>query len=360
MLNKLKANLKKPEIVLLILILAIGTFFRTYKSIERFEFAHDGDLYSWMAKDIIINHHFRLIGQETSAPGIFIGSLYYYLNIPFFLLTNMEPIGAVIPISIIGILAIYSYYWVFKKTFNSTVGLISAFLYSTSLYTIGFDKRVVPSTPTNLWVIWYCYTIINLARGNFSVLPLLAILIGLVWHIHIALLPTLIAAPIALLFAKKIPHKKQLISFFAILIITSLPLITFEVRHHFSQTKSLLNNFTSSFSSSNTVSEDRKVFIGNKNENGSFNLNPSSKYILELTSQIIIPGDKVHLKITTKNPKYSTTIIYLDCGDPKRFEIGYITAEYNWDTTGCSSGEHILTATGRVAADPVLKKFTTK
>src|SRR3989344_1077892 len=133
---------KNLHIFLLVFILGIGFFFRTYQLKERMNYAHDGDLYSWIVKDI---------------------------------------------------------------------GLISSFLQAVLIAPIYFDRRVVPSTPTNLWVVWFFYTIVMLSRGNYSVLPLLALLLAAVWHIHIALLPTLIAIPMAVIFSRKLPTKKQMI-----------------------------------------------------------------------------------------------------------------------------------------------------
>lgn len=235
----------KKSYLLLIAILLIGLFFRTYNVINRFDLAMDGDLASWIVKDIVVNKHFRLVGQQTTAPGIFIGPLYYYLITPFYLLVKMDPIGSIIPITIIAVLTILSYYIVFSKLFNTKVGLISSFLYSVLLSNVQFDRWVAPTTPSNIWVIWYFYTIINITRGNYSILPLLAALIGLIWHIHIALAPTLIAIPVAMFLSKKLPSKKQVIKFFLILFIALLPLIVFEVRHNFQQTFSLISNFTS-------------------------------------------------------------------------------------------------------------------
>lgn len=231
-----------PHHLIIILILILALFFRTYKVVERFEFAHDGDLYSWMVKDIVINHHFRLVGQETSASGIFIGPLFYYLITPFFILTNMDPLGAVIPITIIGILTVLSYYFVFAKLFNVKIGLIAAFLYAVLLSQL--DRWVVPSTPSNLWTIWYFYVILMLARGNFSLLPILGVLIGLIWHIHIVLIPSLLAIPFAIFLSGKFPNLRQMVYFLIALIITSLPLIIFEVKHNFQQFFNILSNFS--------------------------------------------------------------------------------------------------------------------
>ncbi len=231
--------------MILFLIIAVGVFFRTYQLVEQADFGHDADLYSWIVKDLVVNQHFRLVGQETSAPGVFIGPFFYYSLVPFYLLFNMDPVAAHFPITIVGILTIISYFLVFSKLFNTKVGLIASLLYAVLIsMSVWFDRRLAPSTPTNLWTIWYFYTVIMLARGKFKVLPLLGILIGLIWHLHIALLPSLFAVPLAFLVARKLPKASQIVKFFVVLFLISLPLILFELRHNFQQTINLLQNFT--------------------------------------------------------------------------------------------------------------------
>jgi 4-amino-4-deoxy-L-arabinose transferase-like glycosyltransferase len=237
--------MKRSHLLLLVAILLISIFFRTYQIIERYGYGHDAELFNWIVKDIIVKHHPRLIGQLTSAPGIFIGPLFYYLLVPFFILFKMDPVAALVPVTLIGVLTTLCYFIVFSKLFNKTAGLIAAFLQAILLPWIAFDRRIVPSTPTNLWVIWYFYTIIQIARGNFFVLPLLGVLIGLIWHIHIALLPTLFALPFSFLVSKKLPKVRQLFWFSTTFFLTNLPLIIFEAKHNFIQSKSLVANFTS-------------------------------------------------------------------------------------------------------------------
>ncbi len=236
--------MKRTHLILLCLILLIGLFFRTYMVVERYDYAHDSDLYSWMVKDIVINHHFRLIGQLTSAPGIFIGPLFYYSLVPFFLLTNMDPIGALIPVTILGLLTIFSYYFVLSKLFTKETGLIGAFLYAVLLTTVNADRWVVPTVTTSIWAIWYFYTIVMISRKNYLVFPLLGFLAGLIWHVHIALIPTLIAIPVAIIISKKLPTIKQACISLIAFLIPSLPMFLFEMRHHFQQTIALIENFT--------------------------------------------------------------------------------------------------------------------
>lgn len=234
---------KKRQYLLLLAILAIGLFFRTYQVVERFEFAHDADLYSWIVKDIIANKHPRLIGQLTTAPGIFIGPAFYYLLAPFFLLTRMDPIGVLIPITFLGLFTIFSYYFILAKLFKEEAGLIGAFLYAILITTVNADRWVVPTVATSLWAIWYFYSLVMLSRGNFSVLLLLGVLVGLIWHIHIALVPTLTAIPFAILLSRKLPKSRQIFNFIAFFLITSLPLIIFELKNGFQQNANLLQNF---------------------------------------------------------------------------------------------------------------------
>lgn len=346
---------KRPHLLILGLILLIGLFFRTYKIITWFDFSHDADLFSWIIKDIVINHHFRLIGQLTSAPGIFIGPLFYYLLAPFFILTKMDPIGTLIPIVIIGILTIFSYYYVFSRLFNKKIGLIGAFLYAVLFSTIDSDRWIVPTVTTSIWSVWYFYFIAKLSRKDFSVLPFLGILIGLIWHIHIALAPILITIPLAMILAGKLPNLKQIIFFLIVTLITSSPLILFEARHNFSQTKSFISNLTANFGAKDSISENKEVIFNSQNNNAKLNLDSTSKFSLEIEPQTPKIGDTVNLKITSKNAKYSTLAVLTDCGDPSRFEIGSINAVFNWSTTTCQGSNHKITITARIPTDPPFK-----
>lgn len=233
---------KRPHFLVLGIILLLGLFFRTYQLIERADFGHDADLYSWIVKDIVVDGHFRLVGQQTSALGIYIGPLFYYPLIPFYLISNMDPGGVIYFIPILGAVTIISYYFVFSELFKTKIGLIATFIYATSLATINHDRWLVPTITTNLWVIWYFYSIIKITRGDFRTLPLLGILIGLIWHVHIALIPTLVAIPTAIMLSRKLPSGKLTLLSLILFLMTSLPFIIFELKHGFGQILSFIFN----------------------------------------------------------------------------------------------------------------------
>ena len=117
---KIKKFLKSGKFIF-ISILVLGFFLRIYKLEELFLYGHDQDLASWFVKDVVINKHLRLIGQETSTQGIFIGPIYYYFLIPFYLVFDMDPIAGTVAITTLGLFSIFSFYYVFKKISSNRI-----------------------------------------------------------------------------------------------------------------------------------------------------------------------------------------------------------------------------------------------
>lgn len=234
---------KRTGLLFLLSIIGIAIFFRSYQIVEHFEFAHDGDLYSWIVKDIVVNHHLRLIGQLTSTEGIFIGPLFYYFLIPFYLLSSMNPLGVLLFAVLVGIVIVLSYYFVFSKLFGAPAGLIAAFLQASLFSRVATDRWVVPTITSNLWGVWYLYTVLMLARGNFVVFPLLGLLVGLIWHINFSLAPVLLVAPVAVIASRKLPKCSDVIKAVGMFILPMLPFVLFEFKHGFIQTNSFIKSF---------------------------------------------------------------------------------------------------------------------
>jgi 4-amino-4-deoxy-L-arabinose transferase-like glycosyltransferase len=195
-------------------------------------YGHDQDLAGWIIKDIVVNNHWRLIGQETSSQGLFIGPLYYYLEIPFYWLTHMDPKGALLLSFLLGGFAIYSFYYVFTKIFNKNVGLIASLIYSLSLVIVFTDREVAPTMPVMLWSVWFFYAIYRLLKGDQKQYILFGILLGLVWHLNLGLIVLTPLIILAQIFSrKKLDFKKIFLGLVPLVILVS-PFIVFSV--HFS------------------------------------------------------------------------------------------------------------------------------
>ncbi len=223
--------LTKHRWILLILIAAI--FLRAFNFADYYIFEHDQDLYSWIVKDILVDHHIRLIGQETSIDGLFIGPLFYYLLVPFYWIGRMDPLMALYPALLISSATLISFYWIGNKLFGQKIALTASLLYAFSMGVVLYDRWIVPTLPTLLWSVWFFYLVMTIHLTRKINWLLMGVLLGLVWHIHIALAPLFLMIP----FLKpKIEFNKEFFKGVSICLLLLTPFFLFEVRHHFQQT----------------------------------------------------------------------------------------------------------------------------
>ena len=255
----------------LILILLFGLFLRVYGAKAMFMYGHDHDLEGWIIKDILVNRHLRLIGQETSTQGVFIGPIFYYLLIPFYLLFKMDPIGAVVLVTLLGVFGIVSFYFVFSKVFSQKTGLVASFIYAVSFYTVFNDREVVPTMPVIIWTAWFLFALNLILKGKQKIgYLLIGILAGLIWHLIFALVLVLPLVPIAFILSKKKINWRALSLGIVFLFITSAPLILFETRHNFSQTRAVLWALTTNQRDivSGLAKVERVIHLASKNAAG--------------------------------------------------------------------------------------------
>jgi 4-amino-4-deoxy-L-arabinose transferase-like glycosyltransferase len=238
-------------------------------------YSHDQDLLSWFVKDIVTNHNLRLIGQETSVHGVFIGPLWYYLAVPFYVLFGMNPTGGLVLSIITGGLTVASIYYVFTSVSKRSVGLLGALLYAVSFYSVMTDREVVPTTPTILWSVWAFFALhLFLQKRYRPALVLTGVLAGLIWHINMGLVLIIPIIGIAYLVSlvrhkQKGEHivlygKSMVLAAVAAALILS-PYLLFEVRHSFVQTKSILTSSSTAATQSFMEKLDRTTSLASKN-----------------------------------------------------------------------------------------------
>jgi hypothetical protein len=249
--------MKRISTILFIIAFLLGMFTRVYQFRERFMYAHDNDLASWVVKDIVFDKHPRLIGQQTSALGIFIGPLFYYSLIPFYWITQWDPIGSVAYSWIISAAALISVYYVFRKLYDRPTAVFAVFIYAVSFFISQSERDVFPTTPVMLWSVWFYYSINRLFLGYKKTLYISAILLSLVWHINLALVLLFPLVFIAVLVHRQNYTLKDIIIPAVLVVILSSPLILFESRHGFIQTRSLVSTLTSIGSHSEVSLKDK-------------------------------------------------------------------------------------------------------
>ncbi len=230
---------------LILFILVSGLFLRLYKYDQLFMYGHDQDLAGWVVKDIVTDKHFRLIGQETSTQGIFIGGFFYYLQIPFYMLFGMDPVGVTFLGALLGVLYIFGIYLTLSRVFTKNIAVIGALTYAFSFYFIFNDREIVPTQPVIFWSFALLWSLSEIIKGNIKRgLLISAGLFSLVWHLNFALILPLPLVLVAILFSKKKVRITDFILPLLLFLVITLPLIHFEFRHSFIQTKALITSLS--------------------------------------------------------------------------------------------------------------------
>ncbi len=241
--QKLAKIIKKDPLFssLVLLIIAIAIFFRTYNYLDRIYLIADNSRdvqIATYAKDHLL---VPPIGQFSSAGPFFYGPWYYWFLeavslIPFGLLTHW------LAITTIYFLFIYLIYWVGSKIENKWLGLLCAAFAAISPAQINFSTSVwnpaiIPILTLTTIILLFKFV----QRGKPIYILLLSFVCSLAFTIHfqsILILPTILVA----LFSQKTKLKVFFLNLFLVFLgflIPLLPLIYFDIKHEWYNAKSL-------------------------------------------------------------------------------------------------------------------------
>jgi 4-amino-4-deoxy-L-arabinose transferase-like glycosyltransferase len=230
---------------LIILILLISAFFRLYRIGEYMEWLGDQGRDMIIIRDFLKNGNVFFIGPGTSIGHMYLGPYYYYLISPFLWLFRYNPVGPSIFVALLGVLTSYLLYFVGKKWFNTTIGLIAAFLFAISpvaikYNTFSWNPNVMPLF--SLLFIYFFFTAIFEKKYNNFIYASLAF-IGCInsHYFALALLP--IAGLYWLLSYQK-KYLKPTIIAFLVLLISLAPQILFDIKHDGQNSKAFGTFFT--------------------------------------------------------------------------------------------------------------------
>ncbi len=280
----------KVELIILGAILLIGGFFRLYKISEYMTFLGDEGRDMILIRRIFTELHPPLIGPGTSVGGMYLGPLYYYLMAIPLLVSGFSPVGPSVTVAIIGLATIMLVWFIGRKWFDKTTGLIAAGLYAISPTVIYFSRsswnpNVMPFfallSVYSIWKVW------KERKFNWSII--LGISYAFVLQSHylgLLLAPTLFLFWILTLFNLKSIQDRKLgtekflkKSLLGLLIFSVLmsPLLIFDLRHGFMNSKAVIaffagENDTLSLNFVNLFSSIPRIFnqiieslIGSKN-----------------------------------------------------------------------------------------------
>ncbi|MFA5749868.1 MAG: glycosyltransferase family 39 protein [Candidatus Shapirobacteria bacterium] len=240
---------------LLILILLLASFLRLYKIGDYMEFLGDQGRDVLIIRDFLKHGNLFFIGPQTSIGNMYLGPFFYYLIAPALLLTNFNPIGPAIFIALINIFTVYLVYFIGKKWFNQSTGLISAFIFAISPVAIRYSNFIWNPNIMPLFSLLFIYFFFESFRTKkYKYLIFASLSFVMVMNSHylgLALLPFVGLYWLFNLYKfikQKSPQLKPLLinTFFAVFvfILSLTPQVLFDIKHNGQNSKALLTFFT--------------------------------------------------------------------------------------------------------------------
>lgn len=240
---------------LIVFIILIASFLRLYRIGDYMEFLGDQGRDVSIIRDFLKHGNLFFIGPQTSIGNMYLGPFFYYLIAPSLLLANFNPIGPAVFIALINITAVYLVYFIGKKWFNQSIGLISAFLFAISPVAIKYSNFIwnpnIMAFFSLLFVYFFFEALKTKQYKKFIFASLSFVMVMNSHYLGLALLPFV---GLYWLFTFYQIIKKKLPEFKPFLINTLLaglvfilsltPQILFDIKHNGQNIKALITFFT--------------------------------------------------------------------------------------------------------------------
>lgn len=244
-------GMKKSKVALIIFVIVVLAVAAIPRSVELFShnfiFGYDQGKHWLAAKAIVIDHKFPLIGDEVGgARGFFQGSGWFYvLAVPFFLFDG-NPYGGIVLMFLFGMATVIGAIWVFRRNLGIVKALSIGLCLALAPILIEISRFAWPPYVIAPLMVWYLYSVYRIIQGEYTYMPILWFVIGLMAHFEIATAGTLgittvcIGLPYAIW--KKIPFRYGVWSVIAF-IIPLTPLVLFDFRHDFLNVHGIMATF---------------------------------------------------------------------------------------------------------------------
>ena len=239
---------KNRNLILLGLILLLAAFLRLYMISDYQTFLGDEGRDALVVKGIL-EGNFTLLGPRSSAGDFYTGPIYYYLIAPFLWLFRLDPVGPAVMIALLGIATVFLVYYVGKKIFNQSVGLVAAALYAVSPLVLTYSRSSWNPNPMPFITLLLLYLLYQAVQNkSWKYFLGVGFLYGIALQLHyIELLVGIIIFFFTLFgyfyFKRKnifilIKQYSYLLGGF---IIGFSPFLAFELRHNFPNTRTIFN-----------------------------------------------------------------------------------------------------------------------
>ncbi len=246
-MKKLVGYIKKNrlEVAILAIITLLAIFLRFYRISELHFFTYDQARDVLIAKRILVDHKWTLLGPQSSIGNIYFPPLYYYtLTLPLWIF-GMNPVGTDIYTAFIGVLTVLLIFFVAKIFFSKRAGIFAASLYATSPIVVELSRRAWnPNTLPFFFLLALILGYQFWKSGKIKMLLAMSFVFGYALSLHYSvfcLFPVVICLWVDYFLKKK--QVWPILVSFLIISLFFLPLLLFDFRHNFILSKNLVDYF---------------------------------------------------------------------------------------------------------------------
>lgn len=278
-MKTIKKLLTKTNLLVFLIIL-VAAFMRLYKIADYLTFLGDE------GRDVlvvynILHGHLTLLGPTASVGGFFLGPIYYYFMAPALWLAGYSPVGPAVMIALFGVATVWLVYYVGKRFFNITTGIIAALLYAIAPVVILYSRSSWNPNLMPITTLLLMFALYKAVEKNKALLfGLAGFLFGIAMQLHYIEVFIGVTVGLYILFSQIylfINQKNksflkliiQLIKDFLIFgvgfIIGWSPFLAFEMRHGFNNIRAILNFVFHPQSTGNGVGLENNTFMTMEN-----------------------------------------------------------------------------------------------
>ncbi|MBU3957127.1 glycosyltransferase family 39 protein [Patescibacteria group bacterium] len=246
-MKRLIKSIKKSkfETAILAAIVLLAIFLRFYKINELHFFTYDQARDNLIAKRILVDHKWTLLGPQSSMRGVYLPPYYYYTLVPILWLSRLNPVGVDIYTALIGVLTVILVWYFCREVLGQIPALMTSALYATSPLIVELSHRAWNPNTQPLFILlslFFWYRLWTTKKEKYLLFSSLSF--GYATNLHygaLCLLPIWLFAFFWFLVKSK---KKRLILFsLLVLFLFGAPLILFDLRHQFMLTKNIYTYF---------------------------------------------------------------------------------------------------------------------
>ncbi len=231
---------------LVILIFLTAAFLRFYRLPEFTMFLSDQGRDAIIVRDIVTLNHWPAIGAPSSVGQVYLGPFYYYLIAPFLFLFRFNPVGLSYGAASLSLLGLVFCYLAARQELGKVTALLFLLLTAFSFENIEQSRFSWNPNLLPFFSFLTLYFFYKLLKTNKIIY---AVLLGafLSFSVQLHYLAVFLALPMFLMIvADKKPITKlvnYLITFISFFFF-SLPLVIFDLRHDFLNSRNFIALFT--------------------------------------------------------------------------------------------------------------------